>query len=93
MTHHRRPGQTTAEGYGAAHQRLRRRWADLVAAGGVQCARCGDPIGPRQQWDLGHVDGSGKREYQGPEHRACNRSAGAAAREAADPAPGQYTRW
>ena len=27
--------------------------------------------------DLGHVDGSGKRLYQGLEHRRCSRSAGA----------------
>jgi hypothetical protein len=27
--------------------------------------------------DLGHVDGSGKTQYQGLEHRYCSRSAGA----------------
>ena len=64
-------------GYGAAHQALRRRWASVVARGGVMCARCGREIVPGSPWDLGHVDGSGKGEYSGPEHRRCNRRAGA----------------
>jgi hypothetical protein len=44
----------------------------LVLAGGVLCARCGQPILPGQHWDLGHVDGD-KSRYAGPEHRTCNR--------------------
>jgi hypothetical protein len=42
---------------------------------GAVCARCGLPIVPGTPWDLGHVDGSGKTMYQGPEHRKCNRGA------------------
>lgn len=70
-----RAAQSPAErGYGARHQAERRRWAPKVAAGGVACARCGGLIEPGMPWDLGHVDGSGKTEYAGPEHRACNRA-------------------
>lgn len=67
------PGRTTARGYGAEHQKLRRRWAPTVATGTVKCARCGDPIAAGAKWDLGHVDGS-KGEYRGPEHSECNRA-------------------
>lgn len=63
-------------GYGAAHRRVRAAWRPVVAAGGVSCARCGALIRPSEAWDLGHVDGD-KSRYAGPEHRACNRSAGA----------------
>lgn len=96
MTHHKRPGQTTAEGYGAQHKRLRALWAVQVATGLVSCARCGELIEVGAPFDLGHKDGTSKREYSGPEHRRCNRAAGAAAREAvrtADPAPTPVTRW
>ncbi|NBH01949.1 hypothetical protein [Amycolatopsis sp. SID8362] len=95
MTHHRRPGQTTAEGYGAQHQALRRAWSPRVATGQVPCARCGEVIRPGTPWDLGHRDGTGKREYQGPEHRRCNRQAGAQLRNARvlDPEPQPMTRW
>ncbi len=71
-------GRSTVErGYGGRHQALRRRWARLVEAGGVCCARCGRDIVPGSVWNLGHVDGSGKLEYQGPEHERCNKRAGA----------------
>lgn len=62
-----------ARGYGLEHKRLRRAWVDRVNAGLVDCARCGEPIAAGAPWDLGHVDGS-RSEYQGPEHRACNRA-------------------
>jgi len=40
----RAKGLTTLAGYGAAHQKLRARWALVVARGGVLCARCQRPI-------------------------------------------------
>jgi hypothetical protein len=63
----------TQRGYGYKHQLLRRRWAPLVAAGIVDCARCGQRIAPGQPWDLGHDDADRSR-YNGPEHRRCNRA-------------------
>jgi len=72
----KRKGSTTARGYGWAHQKLRNRWVPYVARGEVDCARCGQTIWPGEAWDLGHVDGD-KSRYAGPEHRSCNRVAGA----------------
>ena len=60
--------------YGPGHRRLRAQWASRVAAGGVDCSRCGEPIDPRETWDLDHVDGGGPREYHGPSHSRCNRA-------------------
>jgi hypothetical protein len=65
--------KTSARGYGTRHQRLRKAWARQVAAGIVNCARCSYAIEPGEPWDLGHVDGN-RGDYQGPEHRACNRA-------------------
>src|SRR5580765_2754139 len=45
--------------------RLARR--PLVEAGPCRCARCGKLIEPGMPLDLGHVDGSGKTFYSGPE--------------------------
>lgn len=67
---------STERGYGTEHQRLRREWKRRVEAGGVDCARCHRPIQPGTLWDLGHHDFDRTR-YTGPEHRHCNRSAGA----------------
>jgi hypothetical protein len=64
---------STTRGYGVAHRRRRKNLAPLVAAGLTSCARCGKRIEPGEPWDLGHVDGTGKRQYSGPEHRKCNR--------------------
>lgn len=78
----------TARGYGIAHQRQRKALEPGVATGLVRCARgksckraelidgrwVGGLILPDEPWDLGHVDGSGKRLYSGPEHRGCNRA-------------------
>lgn len=64
---------TTARGYGGPHQRLRRVWKPLVESGRVSCWRCGQLIGARAPWDLGHDDNDRTR-YRGPEHRKCNRA-------------------
>lgn len=74
----RRALTTTERGYGADHQKLRQRWAPIVASGRVNCHRCGHPISPGTPWDLGHHD-TDRTRYRGPEHRRCNR--GAAARK------------
>lgn len=68
---HRRT--TPLRGYGALHKALRRRWAPVVAAGGVICPRCERAITPGAAWDLGHTDN--RSAYTGPEHASCNRSA------------------
>jgi hypothetical protein len=52
---------------------LRERLAPQVAAGYVDCARCGDPIEPGEPWDLDHVDGQ-PDAYLGPSHASCNRA-------------------
>jgi hypothetical protein len=70
-------GTTAQRGYGVRHEQLREAWARSVTAGIVSCARCGFPIAPGEPWDLGHDDEDRSR-YTGPEHRGCNRSAGAA---------------
>jgi len=69
------PGSTSRRGYGWSHQKLRRRWAPQVAQGVVPCAKCGRLIHPGEWWDLGHSED--RTIYTGPEHRTCNRSAGA----------------
>ena len=69
-----KPGGTTSRGYGAAHQRLRRRFAREVATGWAVCARCRLPIRPDEAWDLAHLDSDPThRRYAGVEHRRCNR--------------------
>jgi hypothetical protein len=63
--------KTAARGYGRAHQLLRARWAPRVAAGGVDCWRCGQPIRADEDWHLGHDDHD-RTIYRGPEHVGCN---------------------
>ena len=58
--------------YGPAHRALRIRLARQVAAGGVECARCGKAIEPGSEWDLGRRDGT--LSYAGAEHARCNRA-------------------
>ena len=69
----RRSGRSTsARGYGAAHQQLRKRWQAQVATGLVACARCGVAIGPWEPWDLDHRDD--RAGYVGASHVRCNRA-------------------
>ena len=75
--------------YRGAHEFLRKRWAPMVAAGIVRCARCGKLIERGIQWDLGHVDGSAYELYSGPEHRRCIR---ATARHALEQRTGPFSR-
>lgn len=48
-------------------------WANLVAAGGIDCWRCGEPIAPDEPFDGGHDD-EDPNIWRGPEHRAENRA-------------------
>lgn len=64
-----------------ASQRDRAWWARQLP---LPCARCGRPVHPSEPWDVGHripqVIDPGRardRDNQWPEHRYCNRSAGA----------------
>jgi hypothetical protein len=46
----------------------------MVEAGIARCARCGELIARGEPWDLGHIDGTERMVYSGPEHRRCNRA-------------------
>lgn len=65
---------TTDRGYGAEHQKERKRWEPTVKAGHAVCPRCNTTIEPNEPWDLGHNDD--RTAWTGPEHRDCNRRAG-----------------
>lgn len=65
---------TKDRGYHGRHDRERRRWAPRVNAGLVDCWRCGRPIEPGADWDLGHNED--RTGWEGPEHPRCNRSVG-----------------
>ena len=71
---------TTARGYGAAHQRARRRFIllPLKRHGFVTCVTCGARCTRPDQVDLGHdhTDPTG-RTYRGPQCIPCNRGDGA----------------
>lgn len=59
--------------------RLRAAHAQLVAAGNVDCWRCGRRIHPGERWELGHLTDHalGGADYDAaPEHFTCNREAG-----------------
>lgn len=61
-------GTTGQRGYGAQHQARREYWKPIVAAGNVDCRRCGKPIHPSAAWDLGHDDEDRSLPTY-PEHR------------------------
>jgi hypothetical protein len=67
--------RTSARGYGAEHQAVRKKYAALVASGEATCARCGQPISPGAQFDLDDADD--RNGYLGVSHSRCNRLAGA----------------
>jgi hypothetical protein len=69
-----RLAKTSSRGYGNEHQRLRKRWAAIVAAGMVRCWRCGQSILPGSRWELGHSED--RTRWMGPECFECNRGAG-----------------
>lgn len=50
------PNSTTNRSYGSAHQKLRARWAPLVATGMVRCALGGELLKPGTKWHLAHAD-------------------------------------
>ena len=61
------------ERWGVKHRRSRRQYKQRIERGEVfTCPRCQLPIGPDQDWDLGHDDYD--PELERPEHRECNRS-------------------
>ena len=60
------------ERYGPTHQRRRRQWKRRLELGEqVLCARCSEPVGADQEWDLDHDDAN--PEPESPAHRSCNR--------------------
>lgn len=68
--------------YGYQHQKERARWKPIVEAGGVNCARCGNPIIPGTKWHLDHNDnGEG---YRGASHATCNVATSKIHKERAD---------
>lgn len=61
--------------YGYAHRQLRAHYRRQLALGETYtCGRCGRPVTSASEWDLGHQEGGGPRDYSGPEHRSCNRA-------------------
>lgn len=72
---------STARGYGANHQKLRKAWKIRVDAGEVYCSHpeCGRLIDPATPWDLAH-DPNDRSRYAGPQHARCNRSQATATR-------------
>jgi hypothetical protein len=64
--------------YGVPHKTLRKRYAEVVAAGRAVCWRCEKPIHPEEEWHLDHTDDG--RSWAGPEHARCNLSAAGKAR-------------
>ena len=60
---------------------LRPRWQAAIDRGEVACWRCGRPILPGMEWDMGHLEdlavgGAAVADQMLPEHRGHNRSSG-----------------
>jgi hypothetical protein len=71
----RNAGTTTERGYGAGHQRERKKWRAIVDAGNAHCCLCGTWLPPGAPFDLDHTpDRTG---YRGAACPSCNRSDGA----------------
>lgn len=66
---------------GSIVRRERARFAPMIAAGGVNCARCGLPVLPGMRWHVGHqldraLGGGHEPSNLWPEHARCSTSAG-----------------
>jgi len=61
---------STKRGYGATHQRERKRWATIVNQGQATCCLCGTPITPGTKWHLDHTPD--RTSYRGAAHADCN---------------------
>lgn len=61
--------------YGKEHREAREEWGRRIAAGGVVCVRCREPLSSDEPWDLGHDDLLSEI-ILGPECRKCNRVSG-----------------
>lgn len=68
-------GNTTERGYGHKHQVKRREYQKVVDAGAAECWRCGVPIPPGGEWQLGH-DPADRTKYKGVECIPCNEGDG-----------------
>lgn len=66
---------------GRRDQLARAALAPLVASGTAKCWRCDELIDPLDEWDAGHLEdlatGGAPAGRRLPEHRRCNRVAGA----------------
>lgn len=71
----------TTRRQGRTDQLARAQLAPLIATGQAVCWRCDRPIAPDEPWDAGHREsialGGSPDARRVPEHRHCNRSAGA----------------
>jgi hypothetical protein len=86
----RRP-TTSQRGYGTSHQKIRKKWARIVARGDALCTRCGVVILPTDEWHLDHTDD--RSGYLGAACAFCNRSAGGKKAAANRSAPVKRWTW
>ncbi len=67
-------GSSTARGYGAEHERIKRMWQARIDHGEtVPCSLCGKPV-TGTGWHLDHTPD--RTAYRGPAHAGCNTSDG-----------------